>query len=44
MTSPAHLAPRGAAVLVLEDGRAFHGEALRRVGQTVGEARVRHRR
>lgn len=29
---------RGAAVLVLEDGRAFHGEAYGAQGQTVGEA------
>jgi carbamoyl-phosphate synthase small subunit len=29
---------RGPAVLVLEDGRAFHGEAYGAVGQTVGEA------
>ena len=29
---------REAAVLVLEDGRAFHGEAYGAVGQTVGEA------
>jgi len=27
-----------AAVLVLEDGRAFHGEAFGAIGQTVGEA------
>ncbi len=38
MTSPAHLAPRGAAVLVLEDGRSFHGDAYGATGQTVGEA------
>jgi carbamoyl-phosphate synthase small subunit len=38
MTTPAHLAPRGAAVLVLEDGRAFRGEAYGATGQTVGEA------
>lgn len=38
MTSPAHLAPRGAAVLVLEDGRAFRGEAYGATGRTVGEA------
>ncbi len=29
---------RGPAVLVLEDGRAFHGEAYGATGQTVGEA------
>ena len=38
MTSPDHLAPRGAAVLVLEDGRSFHGDAYGATGQTVGEA------
>jgi carbamoyl-phosphate synthase small subunit len=32
------LPDRGPAVLVLEDGRAFHGEAYGAVGETVGEA------
>ncbi len=37
-TPAAPVLDRGPAVLVLEDGRAFHGDAYGAVGETVGEA------
>jgi carbamoyl-phosphate synthase small subunit len=36
--APARFARRGPAILVLEDGRAFCGDAYGALGQTVGEA------
>src|SRR3954464_7094349 len=40
MTSPGHRIPEepSSALLVLEDGRAFHGEAFGARGETFGEA------